>query len=200
MKKYLLLAAMAGLFCCMSIENAQAQNPAAVPPLDSSPMDMAYYPVMYPYVVRVKGEPGALVARVVYSRPQKKDRKIFGELVEYNKVWRLGANEATEIEFFQPVTIANKTIPKGRYTLYAIPTEKSWTMILNKDTDIWGAYKYDAKKDVLRTDIPVQTTDTSAVVESFTVMFEKTPGGANLNMMWDKTTASLPIRFNMIKK
>ncbi len=199
MKKYLLFFAMAGLLSCLGIENANAQTPSQVPPLDASPMDMSYYPVMYPYNVRVKGEPGGpLVARVVYSRPQKKDREIFGKLVEYNKVWRLGANEATEIEFFQPVTIGNKSVAKGRYTLYAIPTEKTWTMILNRDTDIFGAYKYDEKKDVLRTEIPVQSQD--SVIENFTIMFEKAPGGANLHMLWDKTEASLPIKFTVAEK
>ena len=196
MKKYLQFLVMASLLLALGI-NAKAQNPAQLPPLDSSPMDMAYYPSMYPYLVRVKGEPGTLVARVVYSRPQKKDREIFGKLVEYGKVWRLGANEATEIEFFQPVTIGNKSIPKGRYTLYAIPTEKTWTMILNKDTDIWGAYKYDDKKDVVRVDVPVTSRDT--VAESFTMVFEKSDAGANLNMYWDKAAASLPIKFSVKK-
>jgi len=91
------------------------------------------------------------VARIFYSRPQKQGRKIFGELVEYGQVWRLGANEATEIEFYKDVKIAGKKVPKGRYTLYAIVNENSWTMIINKETDTWGAFKYDPKKDLLRT-------------------------------------------------
>ncbi len=65
-----------------------------MPPVDPSPMDMAYYPVMYPYVCKVKGEPGALVARAIFSRPQKKGRPIFGNLVEYGKVWRLGSERS----------------------------------------------------------------------------------------------------------
>src|SRR3954462_9767632 len=112
--------------------NAQDKK---LPPLDSSPMDMAYYPVMYPYVVRVKGEPGQLIARVIYSRPQKKGRKIFGDLEPYGEIYRLGANEATEIEFYWAVTIGGKNIAKGRYTMYSIPNEKKWTIILNRDTD-----------------------------------------------------------------
>jgi hypothetical protein len=188
MKKILLLAFIAGIFSL----NAAAQD-KKLPPLDASPMDMAYYPVMYPYVVKVKGEPGSLVARVIYSRPQTKGREIFGKLEEYGKVWRLGANEATEIEFFKPVTIAGKSIPKGRYTLYAIPTEKTWTLILNKDTDIWGAFKYNQKKDVLRTTLPVVPLDTP--VEAFTMVFEKGDPGANLIIAWDKVSVSLPIKW-----
>ncbi|UYQ92542.1 DUF2911 domain-containing protein [Chitinophaga horti] len=165
-----------------------------LPPLDPSPMDMAYYPAMYPYVVKVKGEPGALVARALYSRPQKKGRTIFGDLVEYNKVWRCGANEATEVEFFRPVTIGGKTVPKGRYTLYAIPNESKWTVILNKQTDIWGAYKYEQSMDIVRTDVtPENNADET---EAFTLAFEKANQGANLVMAWDKTRVALPIKWS----
>ncbi|GEP92272.1 Protein of unknown function [Chitinophaga terrae (ex Kim and Jung 2007)] len=188
-RKIQLLATFA---CLLSIcVNAQDKK---LPPLDASPMDMAYYPVMYPYTVKVKGEPGTLVARVIYSRPQTKGRDIFGNLEEYGQIWRLGANEATEIEFFRPVIIAGKNIPKGRYTMYAIPTEKTWTIILNKDTDIWGAFKYDQKKDVVRTALPVMALDTP--VEAFTMVFEKGDPGANLVIAWDKVSVSLPIKWS----
>jgi len=165
-----------------------------LPPLDASPMDMAYYPPVYPYLVKVKGESGALVARVMYSRPQKKGRKIFGDLEEYGKVWRLGANEATEIEFFVPVNIGGKNIPKGRYTMYAIPQAATWTIILNRETDIWGAYKYDPAKDLLRTTVPV--TNPTSPIEAFTMAFEKAEGGANLIMAWDDVMVSLPVKFS----
>lgn len=165
-----------------------------MPPLDASPMDMAYYPVMYPYVVKVKGEPGSLVARVIYSRPQKKGRKIFGELESYGEIYRLGANEATEIEFFRPVTIGGKTISKGRYTMYALLSEQKWTMIINRETDIWGAFKYDQRKDVVRTEVPVVKLNTP--VEPFTIVFEKADHGANLVVAWDTTSVSLPIKWS----
>ena len=122
-----------------------------LPPVDKSPMDMCYYPNNYPVLKIQDKVTQPAVARVIYSRPQKNGRLIFGELVEYGKVWRLGANEATEIEFFRSVKIGDKKVEKGRYTLYAIPTEDNWTIILNKDNDTWGAFKYDEQKDVLRT-------------------------------------------------
>ena len=103
--------------------------------LDSSPLDMSYYPVDYP-VLKIQdkvNEP--LIARVVYSRPQKRGRKLFGDLVAYGQVWRLGANEATEIEFFRDVRIDNKPVKKGRYTLYALVNEDNWVLIFNKETD-----------------------------------------------------------------
>lgn len=162
-----------------------------VPPLDKSPMDMSYFPTDYPILKTQDKVNGAPLMRVVYSRPQKDNREIFGGLVEYGKVWRLGANEATEIEFFKDAIIAGKKIPKGRYTLYAIPTETKWTLILNKDTDTWGAFVYDEKKDFLRTDVSVQPL--ASPVEVFSISFDKTEKGADLFIAWDTVSVHLPI-------
>lgn len=166
-------------------------SPFKAPELDKSPMDMAYFPVDYPILKTQNKVTAPPMVRVIYSRPQKGNRIIFGQLVEYNKVWRLGANEATEIEFFRDVTIAGKKIPRGRYTLYAIPTETQWTIILNKDTDTWGAFVYDEKKDVLRTDVPVKTLP--APVDAFSMAFNKTDNGAELYIAWDNVSVRLPI-------
>jgi hypothetical protein len=164
---------------------------AKVPALDKSPMDMSYFPADYPILKTQNKVTEPPVARVVYSRPQRDNRIVFGNLIEYNKVWRLGANEATEIEFFKDVSIAGKKILKGRYTLYAIPTETKWTMILNKDTDTWGAFVYDEKKDVLRTDVPVQILP--AAVDAFSMSFNKTDKGMDLFIAWDTAGVTLPI-------
>ena len=163
------------------------------PPLDKSPMDMAYYPTDYPVLKTQNKATQPPVSRVIYSRPQKEGRVIFGDLIEYNKVWRLGANEATEIEFFRDVVIAGKKITKGRYTLYAIPTSTNWTVILNKDTDTWGAFVYDQKKDVMRTEVPIQVLP--APVEVFSMNFIRTDKGANLVIAWENVSAALPLEF-----
>ena len=163
----------------------------SLPPVDKSPMDMSYYPTNYP-VLKIQDkitEP--LVARVVYSRPKKEGRTIFGGLIEYGKVWRLGANEATEIEFFQKVSIAGKKISKGRYTMYALVNENSWTFIINKETDTWGAFKYNAEKDVLRTDVTVEKINEP--IESFVMTFEKTDSSINLIVAWENVKVALPI-------
>ena len=162
-----------------------------LPPVDKSPMDMCYYPNNYPVLKIQDKVTEPVVARVIYSRPQKNGRLIFGDLVEYGKVWRLGANEATEIEFFRSVKIGDKKVEKGRYTLYAIPTEDTWTIILNKDNDTWGAFKYDEQKDVLRTSVPVQKLNEG--VEALAMTFEKSDSGCNLIIAWDNIKASLPI-------
>ena len=164
---------------------------AKLPEVDKSPLDMSYYPANYPILKIQNKATDPLVARILYSRPQKQGRKVFGELVEYGKVWRLGANEATEIEFYTDVKIGGKKINKGRYTLYALVNENSWTMILNKDTDTWGAFKYDSKKDIVRTDVPTQKTNET--VESMSMWFEKTTSGISLVIAWEQTKVSLPI-------
>ena len=185
MKQTILLSR---LMISVLMGRSQSNN---LPPVDKSPMDMCYYPGNYPVLKIQDKVTEPLVARVIYSRPQKNGRLIFGELVEYGKVWRLGANEATEIEFFRSVKIGDKKVEKGRYTLYAIPMEENWTFILNKDNDTWGAFKYDEQKDVLRITVPVQKLNEG--VEAMAMTFEKSESGCNLIIAWDNIKASLPI-------
>jgi hypothetical protein len=161
--------------------------------LDKSPMDMSYWPANFPMLKlsgKASGEP---IARVIYGRPQKNGRPLFGDIVQYNTIWRLGANEATEIEFFVPVKIAGKLVHKGRYTLYGIPNEHSWILILNTDNFSWGNFSYNAKKDLLRTEVPVIKTLDST--DAFTLYFEETNLGAGLIIMWDQVKVMLPISF-----
>ena len=182
------------LFSIMSlIAFAQNGQSNSIPPVDKSSLDISYYPANYP-ILKIQdkiAEP--LVARVVYSRPQKNGRDVFGGLVEYGQVWRLGANEASEIEFYKDVTIGKTKIKKGRYTIYAIPKQDSWTIIINKDTDTWGSFKYDTKKDIARLDIKIEHS--TEIVETFSMYFEKRAGGANLIVQWDDVKATIPIGF-----
>lgn len=175
-----------------SLQSFAQSTSIQLPPLDKSPMDMSYYPNNYPILKIQDKASEPLVMRVVYSRPQLNGRKVFGELQEFGEVWRLGANEATEIEFFKDVKIDGKKIKKGRYTLYAIPYPAKWTLILNKDTDIWGSFKYDQSKDVLRTDLPVVKSDNT---EAMAIVFDKTTKGADMDVFWQDVKVSLPIGF-----
>ena len=168
-----------------------AQNNSKLPEVDKSSMDISYYPNNYPILKIQNKITEPLTVRVIYSRPLKLGRKIFGELVEYGKLWRLGANEATEIEFYKDVIINSRKISKGRYTLYAMVNENNWTIIVNKDTDIWGAFKYDSKKDIVRVDLPVEKTD--EVVEALSMAFEKSKNGITLVIAWEQVRISLPI-------
>jgi hypothetical protein len=163
-----------------------------LPSMDKSPMDMSYFPAGYPIQKIQNKITEPLTIRLIYSRPQINGRKVFGQLQKYGEVWRLGANEATEIEFFIDVTINNKKVKKGRYTMYCIPYADRWTIIVNKETDIWGAFKYDSTKDVVRMDIPVTKNDST---EALTIVFEKSNTGANMLMYWEDVKAVLPIVF-----
>ena len=179
MKKIVVIA---GLLMGTILTNAQSKSPS----LDSSPLDISYYPIDYPVLKIQDKATEPLIARVVYSRPQKRGRKLFGDLVTYGQVWRLGANEATELEFFKDVKIDNKKIKKGRYTLYALVDEDKWTLIVNKETDTWGAFRYDSTKDVLRTTVPVEKQ--SDITESFSITFQKVKKndkGTDMVINWD---------------
>ena len=167
-------------------------NSSNLPPPDKSPMDMSYYPANYPILKIQDKATEPVIMRLIYSRPQLNGRKIFGDLQEYGKVWRLGANEATEIEFFKDVKINGRKIRKGRYTLYAIPFQDKWTLIVNKETDIWGSFRYDQMKDVVRVDLPVMKNE---ITEALTIVFDKSSTGADMNVHWDNVKISLPIVF-----
>ena len=186
MKKILFLLIAALWFTLQII--AQSGRPG----IDKSPLDMSYYPANYPLLKIQDKVSEPLVARVIYSRPKKEGRTVFGGLVAYGKVWRLGANEATEIEFYKTVTIGGKKISPGRYTLYALVNEKSWTFIVNKETDTWGAFKYDESKDVARVEVPVQTlTD---IAESLAMGFTKSNNNSiKLVVTWENLQAALPV-------
>lgn len=177
----------------LSCSVVSAQTSRTLPPVDQSPLDVVYFPENYP-ILKIQNKAAAQpVMRIIYSRPHKSGRVIFGRLVDYGDVWRLGANEATEIEFFRDVKINNKVVKKGRYTMYAIPYQDKWTLILNRDTDTWGAFKYSSAKDVLRTDIPISKND--AIVEDMTIDIVKTNFGASINVYWDDVKASIPVNF-----
>jgi hypothetical protein len=162
------------------------------PGMDKSPMDMSYYPVDYPKLKMSGNLTEPLVARVIYSRPQKDNRVIYGNLVKYGSIWRLGANEATEIEFFKDVIIQNQKVQKGRYVIYCIPQENAWTLVMNSDLFTWGL-KIDSTKDVYKFTVPVAKT--RFPYEAFTMEFEKTDPNMQLILGWDSVKAALPINY-----
>ena len=157
---------------------------------DLSPMDMIYFPVDYPKLKMTRSISTGPKIRVIYSRPQKQGRKIFCDLLSYGQPWRLGSNDATEIEFFESASIADKKVNKGRYVVYCIPQEKTWTVVLNTNIDSWGLQQ-DPQKDILRIEIALEKLSTP--IEYFTMAFEPTANGANLIMTWDDVLARLPV-------
>ncbi len=138
----------------------------------------------------VKFDDGKTVT-IKYSRPSMRGRKIFGELVPYGKVWRTGANAATSLTTDTALDIGGTNVPAGDYTLYTVPGEKSWQLVVNKQTGQWGT-KYDEGQDLAR--IPMKVSQLPSGLEIFTMTLDKTGAkSATLKLEWELTSASVNI-------
>ncbi|WGK63672.1 DUF2911 domain-containing protein [Croceiramulus getboli] len=161
---------------------AAPQAWAQFPGLQKSPTDIAY----------ARADRNATPdIKVIYSRPQKNGRVIFGDLEAYGKVWRTGADEATEIKLYSDMMMGGKRIEAGTYSLFTIPGEEEWTVILSSQTDVWGAYSYDESKDVARIQVPAGKGDT---LEVFSIMFKPVDNGYHMVMGWDDTRVEVPFK------
>ncbi|MEZ5028720.1 MAG: DUF2911 domain-containing protein [Ferruginibacter sp.] len=147
----------------------------------------------------VKQDFGIGTITLTYSRPAAKGRKIYGDLVPYNKLWRTGANAATSITFSEPVEINGKKIDTGSYVIYTIPNVDAWEIILNKGLKNWGIDGYKESEDVARFKIaPVKSKN---YIESFTMEFaDVTPTACVLEIKWEKTAVNIPIMANFKDK
>ncbi len=130
---------------------------------------------------------------VTYGRPYKKGRVIFGGLEAYGKVWRLGADQATTISFTKNTKFGDAEVPAGTYTLFALPTENEWTLILNSVLGQWGAFSYEKNKEknVARVNVPVKKLDN--VIEQLTIRFEK---NKFMVIEWDQTQVEVTVKPN----
>jgi hypothetical protein len=128
---------------------------------------------------------------VDYSSPRMKGRKIYGGLVPYGQVWRAGANEATTFVTDTDVMVGDKEVPAGSYTLFAIPDQGRWTLIVSKKTGEWGIPYPGEGDDFTRTDMKTSSTD--GVVENFTIGFDQKGSACTLHMDWENTRASVDV-------
>lgn len=161
-------------------------------PVDVSPMDMSYWPADYPKLHmagQIKTPP---LARVIYSRPQLQGRKIFPEILQYEQLWRLGANEATELQLFKDAEIEGQLIKAGRYTLYCIPHPDSWTLIFNTTTDTWGL-REEHSTDFARVEVPV--TQSALELEHFTMVFLEKEAQTELFIGWGNLETRIRFKF-----
>ncbi len=141
---------------------------------------------------------GAVTISVIYERPAARGRKIFGELVPYNELWRTGAGNCTTIKFDGDVLIDNKLIHAGTYSLFSIPDLLNWTVILNSDTTLYGTGGYDERKDIIRFKAKAEVT--GRYYESFTIDIDVVPDNAELNISWEKTRVNFVIKTETDKK
>jgi hypothetical protein len=130
--------------------------------------------------------------KVQYSSPRMRGRKVYGGLVPYGQVWRTGANEATSFVTDTNLTVAGKDVPAGSYTIFTVPNQDKWSLIINKKTGEWGIpYKYESD-ELLRADMNVAKTPSQ--VENFTIAFDQGGGGCTMNLDWENTRASIQLQ------
>lgn len=149
--------------------------------LDKNPHDVVYYGMNEAELPQVK---------VVYGRPDARDQKVFGTQVPYGRIWRTGSNEATEIRFYQDVMFGDKIVEAGTYVLYTIPNENIWTIILNKNTDSFGAFFYNPEDDIVK--LEIQTTK-GEMLEHFSIGFKSLGHGSEMILAWAKTRVQIPL-------
>ena len=131
--------------------------------------------------------------KIVYRKPKKNGRVVFGGLVPYGQVWRAGANEATEITLTGDVLLSGQLLRAGTYSIFTIPNERQWTIIINADLGLWGSYNYNPKRDVLRLEVPSMTTQD--VAEAFTIGIDARNNKAGIYLHWDKTKVVIPVEY-----
>ena len=147
----------------------------------------------------IKQEVGMGTIEIIYSRPGARGRKVFGDLVPMDKLWRTGANEATKIIFSDAVEIGGKKLDSGTYVLYTIPHDESWEVIVNRGVANWGTEGYKEKEDVVRFKVPV--TKQKSAVETFTIQFSDIrTERCSLNLLWEKKSIAIPINVNVKDK
>ena len=174
--KNLQIIAIAALTCLTINVNAQIKSPAPSPG------------------ATINQTVGLVDIEVNYSRPGKKDRVIFGKLVPYGEVWRTGANAATKIKFDEKINIGGKDVDAGEYSIYTIPGEAEWTIIISKNKGSYDKDEYNMEEDDAArfTVKPAKLTD---LVETFTIDFSSlTNNGANMDISWENTRVSIPIK------
>ena len=149
--------------------------------LDKSPMDVAAFPASY--------KNSDKIVKVTYSRPQLKGRDL-AKLAPPEKIWRTGANEATEITFYKDVVFGGEALKAGTYSLFTIPSlNGDWAVIINSARNIWGSYYYNQDKDVIR--VSGKTSKVEENIEAFSIIFDK---DMTLKMGWGKTVVSVSIK------
>lgn len=147
----------------------------------------------------VKQDFGLGTIELSYSRPNMKGRKIFGDLVPFDKVWRTGANQATTLTFSDEVTIGGVAIKPGKYGLLSIPGQTEWTIIITKQTDVTSPAAYKQEMDVVR--VKVKPMDLPWSFETFGMSFENIKDNScELMIGWDKTVVALPITTDVDSK
>lgn len=177
MKKSTFISALA-LVCIMLFSaNVNAQKFAK---LDNSPLDLAAFP----------NRGANKIIKVFYSRPYLKGRTIGTDLATYGKMWRTGANDATQIIFLKDMKLGNTPIKAGTYSLFTIPGAKEWTIIISSDVDNWATSGYKESNEVARLTVPATTGEES--LENFSIAFDEVGNTINMHLGWGTVRVAVP--------
>jgi hypothetical protein len=164
-----------GLFLLAAASHAQKDKSKRPSPPATAKLDLA----------------GGKSITVDYSSPRAKGRKIYGGLVPFGQIWRTGANEATTFVTTAEVTVGGTNVPAGSYTLFTIPEQDKWTLVLSKKTGEWGTQYPGPSNDLAR--IPMKVSTLPSHLEDLTISFEKSAKGGTMNIDWETTRASVDI-------
>lgn len=178
MKKFTTISTFVFALLMMVSTNMQAQKFSS---LDKSPLDIASFPNSY--------KDSKKEMKVIYSRPQLKDRAL-SKLAPNGKVWRTGANEAAELVIYSDINLGGTSIKAGTYSLFTIPGDNEWTVILSSDLNVWGSYSYNKANDVARITVPVATNKDS--IEAFSIALEEGENGIDMYLAWSTTIVKVP--------
>jgi Protein of unknown function (DUF2911) len=178
MKKTTIITTLLFVATLVFSMNAEAQK---FPKMDVSPMDAASYPDDY--------RNSDKLIKITYSRPQLKGREL-SSLTPNGKVWRTGANEATELTLYVDMKLGDTMIKAGTYTFCTIPGDSEWTAIINKDLNVWGSYFYNEANDLVRLNVPV--TSSEDFVEAFSIVFEESDNGVDMHLGWGNARVKVP--------
>jgi len=151
--------------------------------LDEAPHDIAYYR---------ESKISPPIIKVLYGRPKKQDEVVFGKEIPYDKIWRTGANEATEVKFYKDVQFGEMKVPAGTYVLLTIPHKDEWEIILNSQLDVWGAFQYNPSYDVAKMTVPVSKGEP---LETFSIDFNEKQDNVQMVLGWDQTRVKVPLQF-----
>jgi DUF2911 family protein len=174
-KTYVVGSVLSLLLCCALMVAAQQDKSKRPSPPAQATWDLG----------------GGKSVTIDYSSPRAKGRKIYGELVPFGQVWRTGANEATALVTPVDLTIGGTTVPAGSYTIFTVPNKDKWSLVISKKTGEWGTDYPGQSNDLARVDMKVSALPSP--VENFAISFEKAGSGANLNIDWDTTRASVMV-------
>jgi len=163
------------------------QNAQSFDDLDKIPQDITYFR---------ESRVTPPMVKVIYGRPTLQKDIAFGKEVPFNKIWRTGANEATEIKFFQDVIFGDQFVKAGTYVLLTIPGEDEWEVILNKNLDVWGAFQYDPKADIAKIRVPVSKAER---LDVFSIAFKRIiHNEIQMVLGWDSTRVKIPLKIKEI--